>query len=290
MDPAAARQAWRKLEPVHGLVYFAPGAEAIYASLGAPHRGMGYFASRAAPLGPVGPEIVVAAFYNFAPATVRRAIPAAWEVASPDEWTAARFRVVETGLESALPESLRSGAELEEALGLASRAAEAAAAHPEGRVLFAAYSALPWPESPLLGLWHAQTLLREFRGDGHVAALVTEGLSGLEALVTHAATGAADPSGLQRSRGWTDEEWAGACDALRGRGVLDAGPALRLTPAGLALRSRLEEATDRLAAPAYEALGDEGCARLAELGATLSTAVVEAGLLPAAMRRYVEES
>lgn len=290
MDPAGARQAWRRLEPIHGLVYFAPGAEAIYAALGAPHRGMGYFASRAAALGPVGPEVVVATFYNFAPATVRRAIPAAWEVAAPEAWIAARLRVVETSLESALPESLGSGADLEEALGLASRAAEAAARRPEGRVLFAAYTALPWPEPPLLRLWHAQTLLREFRGDGHVAALVTEGLSGLEALVTHAATGTADPSALQRSRGWTDEEWAGACDALRERGVLEAGPELRLTPVGLALRTRLEEATDRLTLPAYEALGEDGCMRLATLGAALSMAVVEAGLLPSAMRRYVEES
>ena len=89
---------------------------------------------------------------------------------------------------------------LDEVLALARRAAEAACEHPQGRPLFAAHAALPWPDEPLLQLWHAQTLLREFRGDGHVACLLSEGVGPLDALVLHAATGEVPVDFLKASR------------------------------------------------------------------------------------------
>ncbi len=171
-----------------------------------------------------------------------------------------------------------AGGAIREAADLARRAAEAACEHPEGRPLFAGHAALTWPDEPHLVLWHAQTLLREFRGDAHVAALLLDGLSGLEALVVHAATGEVPAPVLRASRGWTRDEWAAAVDALRGRGVLEPD-ALALTTTGRARRDRVEVRTDELAVPAYRAIGEDGCARLRELARPLSRAVVAAGLL-----------
>ncbi|TMR88744.1 SCO6745 family protein, partial [Nonomuraea basaltis] len=134
----------------------------------------------------------------------------------------------------------------------------------------------PWPDDPLQRLWHAQTLLREFRGDGHVATLLTEGISGLEALVLHAASGEVPTPFLKISRAWPEEAWTAAEDRLRTRGLLDAGA---LTAEGKALRQHIEDRTDVLAMPAYEALGEDGCVRLAELARPFGRRVVDSGLL-----------
>ncbi|GAA4608020.1 hypothetical protein BJY16_006633 [Actinoplanes octamycinicus] len=276
IDPAVARRAWRVAEPLHGMIYFVPEAHERYAALGLTGR-TGYFASRAAALGPVGAEPVTAAFFNFNPRLVAGALPAAWERTTPAAVLAARLAAADAALTRGLGDAIH-GPEVAEAAELARRAAESAAAHPQGRPLFAAHAALPWPEQPHLVLWQAQTVLREFRGDGHLAALLLAGLTGLEALVLHAASGEVPERFLRRSRGWSDEQWAGAVDDLRGRGLIEGDEPV-LTGDGRAQREWIEAATDRLAAPAYAVLGADGCARLAELARPLSRAIVAAGLL-----------
>lgn len=276
LDPAVVRRAWRVTEPLHAMIYFVPEAHERYAALGLPAPA-GYFASRAAALGPVGPGPVVASFFNFSPDLVARVLPAAWERATPAAVLAARWDAADAALTRALGEAVRAP-ELVEAAELARRAAESATAHPEGRPLFAAHAALPWPDRPHLILWQAQTLLREFRGDGHVAALVLAGLTGLEALVLHVASGEVPVRFLRRTRGWTGEQWAGAIERLRGRGLVEGDEPI-LTDRGRAQRAWIEAATDRLATPAYAVLGADGCARLADLTRPLSRAVVDAGLL-----------
>jgi hypothetical protein len=141
----------------------------------------------------------------------------------------------------------------------------------EGRPLAAAHAALEWPSAPLLVLWHAQSILREFRGDGHVALLVADGLSGPEALVVHAATGEVPAAILQATRGWSDEAWADAVASLQRRGWLHEGDGLALTDEGTARRHQLEARTDELAAAPYQVLGDEGCAELRSLVRPWST-------------------
>jgi hypothetical protein len=162
-----------------------------------------------------------------------------------------------------------------EAAALARRAALAACEWPEGRPLFSAHAALSWPEDPLLELWHAQTLLREFRGDGHVAALTVEGVTGIEALVLHAATGDVPAGTLRSSRRWSSEAWAQAVERLRARGWVAGDGAF--TEEGRAHRQWVEDRTDALALPAYEALGEQACERLRSLCRPLSKAVVDAG-------------
>ncbi|MEV0401377.1 hypothetical protein [Actinoallomurus sp. NPDC050550] len=267
-------ETWRLIECCHAFVYFAPEAKAAYADAGLKGFWMGYFASRSAALGAPSPEVVTAAFYNFAPRMVARAIPDAWRYSSPETVLAARTAVVDRSLRRLLGDLVDS-ADVAEAAALAGRAAEAAPA--PGRVLFAAHAALPRPAEPRLALWHAVTALREFRGDGHVAALLAAGLDGCEANVVAGALGLTPPE--QRDyRGWTEQEWTAAADRLRDRGLLDADGAI--TAEGRADRRAIEDVTDRLARPPLDALGRDGAARLAELLRPLARRIVEAGAVP----------
>ncbi len=275
MEPLMARKMWRTLEPYHGMIYFAPEAAAAYEALGV--KGFdGYFASRAAAMGPVPAEVVMATFFNFNPDIVRQAIPRAWEAAAPPLLLAARLGAADAALRRALGDAVDSS-EVAEAAALARVAADACA--PEGRALFAAHSSLPWPDQPHLALWQAITLLREFRGDGHLAALVDAGLSGIEALVLHAASGEVPRAALQTTRGWTDEAWHAAIGSLRARGLVEADGAF--SEAGAALRQHVEDRTDALAIAPWEALGPEGCDQLRALVRPLSKAIVGGGTFPA---------
>ncbi|MEV5893700.1 SCO6745 family protein [Nonomuraea fuscirosea] len=254
------RRTWRTLEPLHGMIYFSPEADAAYRQLGLTGR-MGYFASRAAALGPVRAEVVVATFYNFNPQVVRKAIPAAWSLASPADILDARLNAVDTTLRRVLGDTVDSS-EMSHAAALARGAAQAISGELSGRPLYAAHTALSWPTAPHVVLWHAATLLREFRGDGHLAALLAAGLTGIEALVTHAATGAVPAETLRVTRGWTEADWAAAESGLEDRGWLRDGS---LTDQGRREREAIEEATDRMGTAPYAALGDDRCQELCSL-------------------------
>ncbi|HEX6313083.1 MAG TPA: hypothetical protein VF152_15840, partial [Acidimicrobiia bacterium] len=123
-----------------------------------------------------------------------------------------------------------------------------------GRPLYAANRELASPAEPHLALWHATTLLREHRGDGHVLALANAGFDPCEAHVTQVAASGASLDTIRPYRGWGDDDWAAATDRLRTRGWLDRDG--RLTPTGRAARDRVEEDTDRLASDPVDRLGD----------------------------------
>jgi hypothetical protein len=277
LTPALTREAWRLAEPLHSMIYFVPEAQQRFAALGLDPNA-GYFASRGGVFGAVGAEPVVATFYNFSPDLVARVLPGVWERVTPAAALAARLEAAGAALTRGLGETIRSP-EVAEAAGLARAAAESAAGYAAGRPLFAAHTALDWPREPHLVLWHAITLLREFRGDGHVAALLVAGIGGLQSMILHIASGQASGEFLRASRGWRREQWAEQAAALRDRGLLDGE---ELSEQGRELRARVEADTDRLAAPAYAVLGADGCARLAELTRPLSRTLVKAGFLAAA--------
>src|SRR5215472_7306561 len=201
VTPETARRVFRRAEPIHGMIYFTPYGRDAYGQIGITHQRMGYFASRSAAMGPVAAETVVATFFNFNPAIIHEAIPAAWDIASPAQLTTARLEAVDRSLRVAWGDGV-GDTDVREAADLARRAAERACGRPQGRPLFAGHAELPWPKAPHLVLWHAQTLLREYRGDGHVALLLTEGLDGVGALITHAATGAIPAESLRTTRAW----------------------------------------------------------------------------------------
>jgi Helix-turn-helix family len=250
------------------MIYFVPEAGAAYEAIGLTGRRMGYFASRAAAMGAVPAEVVIATFFNFHPALVRRSIPLAWEHATPADILAARLDAADAALRRVLGSAINSD-DMREAAALARDAA--AGCFPEGRPLYAGHAALPWPDAPHLVLWHAQTLLREFRGDGHIAAMVTEGITGPEALVIHGATGEVPNEALQQSRAWPDDEWNAATESVRARGWLASNGTL--TPAGQKSRQWVEDRTDELMLVCWERIGEDECARLRELVRPFSRAI-----------------
>ncbi len=266
------------LNTLHATSYFAPELGTELAALGVTHPRAVNFAVRAAALGPVGAGAVTATFYNYKHDLVARHIPAVWAIASPEDVLAARARAVDATLRRLLGEEAVTSAEMAEAARLALRATKACSR--SARPLYSAHADLPVPEEPHLACFHAATLLREHRGDGHLAVLMAAGLDGLEAVVTHTATGKGmTPKWVCATRGWTQEDWDAASARLRERGLLDG--AGELTPDGVALRQEIESETDRLDRAPYEHLGAEGVARLTELGAGFARAAAMAGAFPA---------
>ncbi|WP_410661462.1 SCO6745 family protein [Amycolatopsis sp. lyj-112] len=263
---------------LHSLTYFAPETEAALTDAGLRPGRMCYFAGRAAPMGAVGPGVVAATFYNFNPELVARYIPRAWTLATPDRIIEARYEAVDATLTRLLGKDVLDSEEVVEAAALAREAT--AGCEVGGRTLFAGHADLDWPSEPHLALWHAITLLREHRGDGHIAALLLNGLDGLSALVTHTATGKGFlPAAAKLSRGWSDEQWDGAAATLREKGLLDAEGGL--TEAGTTLRERIEAATNESSTGPWAHLGEEKTRRLHELCGPLSRRAVEAGAFPA---------
>jgi hypothetical protein len=276
LDPAAVARAHRAIEPLHSHLYFAPEHDERISALGLKPGRMSYFAGRAAPMGAVGAGVVTATFYNFSPSLVAHMIPRAWTLATPEQVLGARLEAARASLTRLLGADVAASPEVTELAGLLREAC--AGLTPEGRPLYAGHADLPWPEEPVLAVWHGATLLREYRGDGHVATLLESGLSGLEALITHTATGRGfTEEAAKTTRGWTEQEWADSCAALADRGLLDdAG----LTSEGEELRARIEARTDALSADPWLLLGPEKTARVVELAKGLARTLVANGAYP----------
>jgi len=256
---SVAQRMWRLFEPVHGVTYFAPASLAAWEDAGLRGYWRAYFAGRAAPLGPVGAGPVVAAFFGFAPRMVTKALPDIWSRISPEKALAVRLDGARAALGPVLADV--DPADLAELAALLRSAVEHAPL--AGRVLGAANAALPWPDDPVAAIWQASTVLREHRGDGHVAALVTAGLDAPESLVWRVSRDGTDRAFYQQIRGWTDDEWDAAADRLRARGWLDASGSP--TEAALTAADDLEATTDQLASEPWEALGPVGVERAAAL-------------------------
>jgi hypothetical protein len=271
------RRCYSAHHPLHAAYYFSPEHDATFQRIGLQPGPMAYFAGRAAPLGPVGSGVVSAVFYNFHPRLVAAQLPRAWELAAPAIVLTTRLEIVDRCLHRLLGDEALRSAELAEAAELAIGAA-AGCTRP-GRPMYSANADQPVPETPHLKLWHAATLLREYRGDGHMSVLLSAELDGLEALVTDTATGTNwKPYYLQANRGWSTADWAGAQQRLRERGLLDG--AGELTDRGLQLRRDIEGETDRLDAAPYRLLGAEATRRLTELVGRFSKKALAAGALP----------
>ena len=255
---------------VHRLVYFVPEAREEYDALGVKGAGA-YFASRSAPMGAVTDQVVLATFYNFSPLAVLTTMPGVWTAASPDEWQAARFRVVERALQRVAVEL--SADQIAEARSLI---------HPVvaglvvgGKPLAAGNLEVALPDNPLVALWQQLTVVREWRGDVHVAVLVNNEIGPCECLVMQVGTGRFPLRIAQATRRWNETEWAAAVGWLAEHGWAESDGSI--TPSGVAERDRLEAETDRLCARIWEPIGDAGAARFAELIMPIHTAMDAAG-------------
>jgi helix-turn-helix protein len=250
---------WKLFEPIHSITYFERRSLDTFVAAGIRGFWRGYFAGRSAPLGPVGAAPIVAAYYNFSPQMVGRALPSVWSLAGPEEVLRARSEGAVAALTGLVPDV--PVARIEEAAELLETAA--AAAEPAGRVLGAANQALPRPSDPYARLFQVATTLREHRGDGHVAALVAADLGPVEVLVLRCGRGDLRRDVMQSVRGWTDEEWAAGQASLVERGLLaaDGTP----TDDGNARFMGAEAATNAAAEHPWTALGPDGVERAREL-------------------------
>jgi hypothetical protein len=236
------------VEPI-ATVTLSDGPNEAFLAVGMRNYWDGYFAGRAAPLGLAPAEVVHAVFYNFADGEVARHIPWVWGKITPQEALAIRERASAATLRQMIGELADSPA-LARAADLATRAAVSAPT--EGRALYAGLRALAVPEEPVARLWHAATLLREHRGDGHNIALVAHGIGGTEAHVLLALSLGMRAEEFGRIHHLPKPQLAAVIDGLRDRGLVTA--AGTFTPTGRETKQRIEALTDDLAAPPYNAL------------------------------------
>jgi hypothetical protein len=289
LDPGriAARQMWVVAESVHAVTYFDPLCRHSLRDAGLKGFWAGYFAARAAPLGAVGAGPVAAAFFNFDPAMVRRAVPSCWDAVDPATLTVRRAE----GAAGALHQLCTPDALGAAVAALPALRRVAARCTGEGRPLTGANRELwssvetalrrqdvPEPIIEVGEVWQICTTVREHRGDGHVAALLTHDLSGLEAHLLAAGTLGVPAEVLRDSRGWTGTQWDEGVGRLARRGLLQ--PDGTATTAGLALRRRIETMTDELAAPAFAGLADDDLADLHRALLGCAAQIQDSGLLP----------
>jgi len=209
----------------------------------------GYVWARAAPMGEPTAPVVVAAFGVFEPSLITGLYEQARAIASRKDVLAAR----EEGSVAAL-DRLLHGADVTGAVALLRHATDRIVHDVAGRPLFAGLVSLEWPADPFGQLWHAASLLREFRGDVHQAANVAAGLSGVQMnLLTEYWVGW-EPTAYAGTRAWAPEVMAAADADLVARGLVAGG---RLTVEGRRVRDLIEEQTDAAMQPVVDALGPD---------------------------------
>jgi hypothetical protein len=207
----------------------------------------GYVWGRAAALGTPPASLVVATFGVFDPVVLTAIYEQATSVASRDDVLDARATGAAEAVAAVVPadeaEALAAPllAALDEVDGL-------------GRPLFSALRSLPRPDSPHGRLWRAAELVREHRGDGHLAAVAASGLDGLAVnVLTELWLGFAVGEYTATRLLGPDAVAAGVASLERSGLVADGA----LTDAGRVVRERLEDDTDRSQRALVEALGDQ---------------------------------
>jgi hypothetical protein len=270
------------LEPVAGQVYFAPEAHEAYQRLGfggspAARRGVqspdgpAYFCSRGSVLGQVPGPVVAAAFGVFNPEAVVPSVTYGWTLTDAPTICAARTEAATAQLVRVLGERPDG---VEQATSLLQRAVEPL--RPEGKALFSGLLSLGLPGDPVGDAWRLTDLLREFRGDAHIAAWTSAGFDATEiGLLTEAYWGLPLRTYV-RTRAWSSAQLDAAEERLVARGLLADGG---LTDRGRAEREAVEEATDRMCAPIVDALGDD-LATLLDILLPWGRAVRDAGGYP----------
>lgn len=270
MNPMARRM-FELVEPIGLLPYAADEPNETMFALGFTNYWDTYFAGRAAPLGQATAEVVDALFYNFAPGEVARHIPKVWRTTTPEAAIAARRQGCVAALRRILGDRLDTS-DVARATELLTRAATSAPS--QGRPMYAALLALPVPEETAARLFHAASLLREHRGDGHIAALMVSDIGGLEAHVLLALDIPMPAARFGRLHHLPAAQIEAVVDGLRRRGLVDDDG--WFTDHGRAVKRRVEEMTDDLAARPYEILTDDERDELVRLLEPLAALLVAA--------------
>ncbi len=275
MARTPARSIAHLLGIIHNVTYYAEEM-AVFKEHGIANFWHSYIAYRSAPMGRLEPPAITAAFFNFAPAVVEAAVPSVWEHVTP----ASAMQLRDDAVASALERGIEATELLDEAGALADVVLEAVRGlSGAARPLYGAHDTLPIPDAPLMRLWHAATLWREYRGDGHNVALAFEDIDGIECHVLLAGKGVADQAIIQRIRGWTLDEWNAAHGRLEARGLVRADGLL--TDDGASLRRHIEDQTDRLADAPLVRLGEGRASALIDGLEPLVDSLLTSGIVPA---------
>jgi hypothetical protein len=270
-DPhETARRLRNLVEPLAAGVDFAPEAQPRYEALGLNYF-EGYFCSRSACLGKAPWSVVCAAFGAFKPAVVEQAVTGGWSKTGPEQLLEARRDGATEQLERLLGEP---GTDVQQATDILFSLTDGI--DPSGRMLYSGLSVLPVPDTPMGRLWRAADLVREHRGDGHIAAWVSRTDSCEITVLTELAWGL-QPGAYVFTRGWDQEEVDAARARLRERGLLDDEG--QLTEAGRTFRSEIEHDTDLAEREILDRLGDRA-AELFSLIQPMAKTIVENGGYP----------
>lgn len=283
-----------RLNSFHSAMYFSEIVGAVYAEHGLQPGVEGNMAARSAPLGRVNPGVVSAAYYNYSPNFVAGLLPRLWDIASPEEMVQARFDAVAAFMAEVFGSREDIALLTEAATQLASAVEPVLAAMDfSGRTLAAATADVIGAHSATTAfekLWDVATVAREFRGDGHVAALVTAGLPGIDALMLDVATGASfKPRAAQKTRGYTDEEWKTGQNRLADSGLITVEQDERgfdrpiITAAGRDLKEQVEQLTDGTVATAWSVLDDDQIEALVTPSRSLIRVLAQSGAFPSAV-------
>jgi hypothetical protein len=265
-----ARRLRNLVEPIAAGVYFAPEAQQRYEALGLNYF-EGYFCSRGACLGKAPWSVITAAFGAFKPAVVERAVTGGWSKTDPEPMLAARRDGAIDQLNRLVGEP---GPDMKQATEILFSLTDGL--DPSGRMLYAGLSVLPVPDDPMGRLWRAADLVREHRGDGHIAAWISRTDSCEITVLTELTWGLA-PGAYVFTRGWNAEEVDAARARLQERGLLDDDG--QLTEAGRAFRAEIEHATDLAEREVIDRLGDRAD-ELFSLIQPIAKTIVEGGGYP----------
>ena len=287
-SPSYSRRFAAASEPLHSCAYYAPEISE-FTELGFKGWWHAYFAYRSAPLGTASAGLVTETFFNFAPRMVERSVPSCWDVMSPADVRAKQISILTRAFDRIFTDYKwdENLADIVELLKLSLPQLDT-----HQRPLFAAWADEPWPENPLLALWHASTLLREYRFDGHNQALRSADVTGLGSHLLMAADGRGTPEVIQKIRGWTSPEWSAEAERLSELGWITSQG--RHTDKGRAVRKNIEAETDRNADQIASTLGNDDAERalrqLESVSAFLLTENVVPGKWPPKHLGQIEAS
>ena len=257
-------------EPIGANVYFAPEAHANYAKLGLAGYGPGYFCSRGASLGKPSGLVVTSAFGVFSPAVVVPAVDEGWSKTEPEALLRARYDGATASLRRLLGEP--DAGQLGRAVELLRRGLDVAegAGHP----LFSGLKSLPFPEEPLGQLWRCCDMVREHRGDSHIAVWTKAMVAPIEIQLMSELQMGIPLKTYSATRGWTPAQMDAALDGMRAKGWMDGDV---FSDEGRRFREQIEAETDAMEVPIVDAIGGD-FDELLEILRPWARAIVAAGI------------
>jgi hypothetical protein len=237
-------------EPIGANVYFAPEAHERYRALGLANYGSAYFCSRSASMGVLSGMTVASAFGVFNPTVVSAAVEAGWAKTDRDTLLRARYDGAVASLRRLIGEP--DSKTLSRAIELLRRGL--AVAQHAGHPIYSGLLSLPFPDDPMGQLWRCCDMVREHRGDSHVAVWAKALVEPIEIQLMSELQMGIPLKTYSATRGWSPQQMDDALDGMRAKGWMTGD---KFSPEGQALRDRIEADTDAMETPIVDAIGGD---------------------------------